>query len=374
MTTETPAPPAETDEEPIERPSRPETNPLKLKVLQGRYTGPTDIDGQLRMSATLARGRRAVPWQYRDNPGDVLAVIQHAVALDIQIATALDNLVFSDAGVSAMRARLMHALIIRAGHTVQVTHHDGRLCRMVMKRGDGMPGGAAQWTLVEAQNAGLFEKKGSPWHWYQEDMLWARCLSRLARRYAPDVTMGFYVAEELDAIPDDELDSADTSTATDLDGNPVVAPDVEELLTGVDLAATPDTLADLEELMERLRGKWKQAGEEGIRGTYAGTIDGVSLTVKDMLFAWMTDVEGRLMKVRPAPEPDPDADPATVVEPVDLAVAVATAVAEPPPAAPASTGGDAPAGTGKMACGCDAATVLAADGKHSDGCTRRRRR
>lgn len=374
MTTETPAPPADVDEEPIERPSRPETNPLRLKVLQGRYTGPTDTDGQLRISAMLARGRRAVPWQYRDNPGDVLAVVQHALALDIQIATALDNLVFSDAGVSTMRARLMHALLIRAGHTVQVTHHDGRLCRMILRRGDGMPGGAAQWTIVEAKGAGLFEKKGSPWHFYTEDMLWARCLSRLARRYAPDVTMGFYVTEEMDSIPDDEMDPASTGTAVDLDGNPVVAPDVEELLTGVDIAGTPGTLEAHEELMERLRGKWRQAREEGIAGTYAGEVDGVPLTVADRLFAWMADVEARLTLLRPAPEPDPDADPATVVEPVDLATAVAAAVTDTAPAGPPpTTGADAPAGEGRMGCGCNAAAVLAADGRHEDGCTRPRR-
>lgn len=363
MTTETPAPPAENDEDAIERPSRPETNPLRLKVLQGRYTGPTDIDGQLRMSATLARGRRAVPWQYRDNPGDILAVIQHCVALDIQLAVALDNLVFSDTGVSTMRARLMHALLIRAGHTAQVTHLDGRLCRMVMKRGDGMPGGSAQWTLIEAKNAGLFEKKGSPWHFYQEDMLWARCLSRLARRYAPDVTMGFYVTEELDAIPDDELDSADTSTGVDLDGNPVVAPDVEELLARAVLPEVTDDETALEEKMENLRGLWRQSRQEGTYGQYAGTVDGVALTAGDQLVAWMSEVEVRLREVR---------EPSTDV-PVDLADAVAKVVADPPAPEPPTTGGDAPAGTGRMRCGCLSADVLAADGRHGDDCTRPRR-
>lgn len=364
-TTDTPAPPAEIDEETPDAPSRPETNPLRLKVLQGRYTGPTVFDDQLRMAAMLARGRRAVPYQYRDNPGDILAVIQHAVALDIQIATALDNMVFSDAGVSGMRARLMHALIIRAGHQVHVSHHDDRLCRMILKRGDGLPGGSAQWTLTEAKNAGLFEKKGSPWHHYGPDMLWARCLSRLARRHAPDVTMGFYVAEEIHEIIDEEMDSASTATATDLEGNLVVAPDVEELLGNTDIARVPDTEADLTSLLDHLRNLWTQATQEGQMGAYAGTVDGVALTVRDLLFAWSADVEHRLKKVR-----EPDA-----VTPVDLTQVVAALEPPPPPAdaPPPADGDDAPAGTGKMACGCNAAAVLAADGQHEPGCTRVRK-
>lgn len=351
MTTDTAAPPAESNEDAPAPPSRPETNPQRLRILQGRYTGPTDIDGQLRLAAALARGRRAIPYQYRDNPGDVLAVIQHALALDIQVATALDNLVFSDAGVGGMRARLMHALLIRAGHEVNVTHHDSRLCRMLLKRGDGRSGGGAQWTLAEASKAGLLLKDRSPWHAYGEDMLWARCLSRLARRYAPEVIAGFYVAEELDSLPDDdELDSADLATAmTDADGNVMVAPDVEDLLKDTDTAS-----------LEDLRGKWKQAGEEGLLGAYAGTVDGVALTVRDYLFGRLADAEAKERRKQ-----DPNH-----VEPVDLEKVVAAADGNPAAEETPVTGDDAPAGTGKMSCGCASAAVLAADGKHQPSCTR----
>lgn len=358
MTAETAAPPAESNEDSLPPPPRPETNPLRLRILQGRYTGPTDVEGQLRLSANLARARRAIPWQYKDNPGDILAVMQQAVALDIQLATALDNLVFSDSGVGGMRARLMHALILRAGHEVVVTHHDDRICRMLLKRGDGIRGGGAQWTMAEAQRAGLTDKNGGVWIKYGGDMLWARCLSRLARRYCPDVIMGFYVADELDDIPTDDLDPAETSAVTDLDGNPEVAPDVEAFLEDLD----PTDL-------EQLRSKWKQAGQEGLMGAYAGTVDRVVLTVRDLLFARLADAE----KLEQAKN-----DPAAVV-PQDVN-AIATAATPPAPApapapAPEPTDGDeAPAGTGRMSCGCDSAAVLTSDGQHQDGCTRPRRR
>jgi hypothetical protein len=370
VTTETTAAPADSAADAPPQPDRPETNPIRLRMLQGRYTGPTDTDGQLRLAAALARGKRAIPWQYRDNPGDVLAVIQHAMALDIQLAVAIDNLVFSDTGVGGMRARLMHALILRAGHTITVTHHDDRICRMVVKRADGHRGGGAQWTVAEAQRAGLFTKDRSPWHAYAQDMLWARCLSRLARRYCPDVIAGFYVAEELDDLPADALDAVDMSTPmTDANGDVVVAPDVEELMRDLDVAT-----------LDELRGKWKQAGEEGLMGVYAGTVDGVDLSVRDLLFARLADAEEKARA----------AENAAAVQPQDLgAIAAELNAANPTTAAdaaanlenpaaavqpPAADGDDAPAGSGKMACGCPAAAVLASDGRHGPRCERKRGR
>lgn len=362
---------------------------MRLKILQGRYTGPTDVENQLRLSAALARGRKAIPWQYRDNPGDLLAIIQHALALDIQVATALDNIVFSDAGVGGMRARLMHALILRAGHEIIPTHHDDRICRMVIRRGDGLRGGGAQWTLAEATNAGLLEKKGSPWHGYGPDMLWARCLSRLARRYCPDVILGFYVTDELDDLPDAELDSADMVTSlVDADGNPMVAPDVEAFLEDVDRNDE-----------EQLRSRWRQAGQEGLMGAYAGTVDGVTLSVRDLLFAWLADAEGKsrqkaetVAALGQAPlDVNAIAAAATPTRHVSKACCASTegdvhdrscgtpeareqwAARSTKPVPPPADGDDAPAGVGRMSCGCSSAAVLAADGQHQDGCSRPRR-
>ncbi len=394
MTVDTPAAPAET---PVpDPPSKPETNPVRVRVLMGRYTGPRDTEAQLRLAAALARARTTIPQQYRDNPGDILSMIMQAQALDIELAVAMDNIVFSDAGVGGMRARLMHALLIRAGHEVRVTHHDDRLCRMLLIRGDGRRGGGAQWSLAEATNAGLLIKKGSPWKFYGEDMLWARCLSRLARRYAPEVVSGFYAAEEMDGIPDDALDSDDLSTAMrDQDGDLVPAPDVEELLKDIDSAG-----------VELLRKKWREAREHGLMGAYAGTVDRVDLSVRDLLYARMADAQAAEARQQQADGVVPqDLSPAALaasergaalLSPAALAAserqvaeraaeveAVNLADAEQaretneapggmygPPAPP-----PAPAvGTGQMTCGCRSVVVLAADGKHEDGCTRPPRR
>lgn len=332
-------------------------SPLLLRKLMGRYTGPRDLDGQLRLADALAKAKRSIPWQYRDNPGDILAVIQHAVSLDIELAVAIDNLVFSDTGVGGMRGRLIHALLIRAGHEVIPTHHDDRLCRMILKRGDGRRGGGAQWTLTEARAAGLLNKDRTPWRAYGGDMLWWRCLSRLARRYAPEVIMGFYAAEELDDLPTDALDSFDMSTTVlDLDGNPTPAPDVVNLLTDV------DTLD-----LAGLRNRWAMANEAGQLGAFAGVVDGVDMTVRDILFGLL------------AAKDDVQAEAAHGVQPQDLdAIAAELRAAYPADGDTTADegdedlpddGDDAPAGVGRMSCGCTAATVLAANGRHEDGCT-----
>lgn len=353
-----------------------------LRTLMNRYTGPRDIDGMLRLSETLAKARTAIPYRLRENPGDIVAIMQHAVDLDIGLSTAWDNLVFNPDGVGGMRARLMHALLIRAGHHVQPVHADDKIVRMFLRRGDGGPSGGAQWTLAEAIRNRLTEKDRSAWIGYPGDMLWARCLSRVARRWAPDVVLGFYAAEELTDITadhvDEGLDPADTRFAMrGLDGELVPAPDVVALLKDADTAE-----------LERLRHLWTRAGQEGLIGAYAGTVDGVQLSVRDLLFDLMTAAEAKQPRDAagvprdvpvdldavtahtahvharqqiPNADGSPAADSAAAEVAADEAADAADLTDEPE---------DAPAGTGKkLTCGCWPEAVATA-GRHEPGCMR----
>ncbi len=341
----------------------------RLRVMMGRYTGPLDIDGQLRMSEQLAKARTALPYRLRENPGDIFALMQHAISLDIQLPVAWDNLVFNPDGVGGMRARLMHALLIRAGHHVQPVHADDKIVRMFLRRCDGMPSGGAQWTIAEAVKNRLVDKDRSAWIGYPGDMLWARCMSRLARRWAPEIVLGFYAAEELGDITadhvDEGLDPADTRTAMrDVDGNLVPAPDVVALLKDADVAD-----------LKRLRHLWERAGQEGLMGAYAGVVQGVQLSVRDLLFDLMSAAEDKTPRTAagvPMPEPvDLDAVTAQAAQ-----VAARAEIPDAVPDDPTPTGGgspaaeDAPAGTGqKLTCGCWPEAV-AANGDHEPGCTR----
>lgn len=357
----------------------------RLRQLMGRYSGPRDLEGQLRLAARLASARYAIPRQYRDNEGDVLALIQHAIALDIELMVAADNLHFSPAGVAGMRARLMHALVIRAGHKIEVLHADERKARMRMVRGDGKPGGGAQWTIFEAQQASLVKiDKDNPWRNYPGDMLWARCISRLTRRWAPEVTMGMYEVSELDAIPADEyLDPVDLTTAMrDVDGNLVPAPDVVELLKDLDTATAPE-----------IRDRWKIASQEGMMHAYAGTVEGVHHTVEEVLFdagtaAQQREEEARKQVSKRIGKPDglqdgkPDSKPdgqqrdffPTMVDGEQRQrpdPANNRFYREPDQPEPATVPAEqAPAGQGeRLECGCNPAALLAS-GRHEAGCTR----
>jgi hypothetical protein len=361
------------------------TTPAGLRVLMGRYKGPEDLDGMLRLAKELAKARTAVPVRYRDS-GDMLALMQHAQALDIALSTAWDNLHFNPDGVGGMRARLMHGLLIRAGHHVQPVHHDDKIVRMFLRRNDGKPSGGAQWTLAEAIRNRLPDKDRSAWVGYSGDMLWARCLSRLARRWAPDVVLGFYAAEELgdirDRMDDDEqLEPADMRTAMrDADGNFIPAPDVVELLTDAD---TVD--------LDRLRHLWKLASEEGMLGAYAGTVDGVQLSVRELLFDLMSTAEAKIARTAQGVPVGTPVQPVDLAAVVDAATGPAPAVDGSPAAEPhgdtaaaevaadhAADAADlvadvdvdeAPAGTGKLKCGCWSEAV-AATGRHEPDCKR----
>ena len=61
---------------------------------------------------------------------------------------------------------------------------------------DGEPPVQISFTADDAKRAGL---SGDNWRKYPSDMLWARCVSRVARRIFPDVTLGIYVPEDIQA-------------------------------------------------------------------------------------------------------------------------------------------------------------------------------
>lgn len=325
MTTTTAAPPATTPG-------------VLLSRLTNRYDGPADISDQLRLATALADARDAVPEMYRGNPGNVLATMLHARALDIGVMTAVTNLVFSD-GKAGMTAALMHGLILRAGHTIEILEVTDQVARLRAIRGDGRPGGEVAWTLVQAAAAGLANK--GAWSKYPADHLFARALARAARRHFGDVVLGFgYVPEELASITDDEA----------ADGDRPVDPDVQELLTDLD----PDTATETD-----LRALWVVARKKGLAERYAATIDGAVLNVTQLLGLYSTAARERATTAaaqaaagEPAPEP--------------TAEETATALDE---AAASATAATAPAGTGIASCGCVSMEVLMT-GRHREGCTR----
>lgn len=281
-----------------------------MVALRGRYAGPTNPREQWPYAQALARARTVVPPDYQNRPGDLLGLMAHAMALDIPLSLAWTHLHFNADGKGGMTGILMHGLLIRAGHRVEVLHADDTEVRMQLHRVDGQPGGQARWTIREAMRAELLVRTN--WRRYPGDMLWWRCLARLTRRWAPDVVMGLgYVPDELEnGVVEESTDpAADTPEPVDADGSPLPRTDVMDFLADI------DTLP-----WAKIRPLMKKAADLGILGAYAGTVDGVRLTVEDVIVN-AADAAQRREAAAGSPPPPPEVDEPARVGVPSVAVA-----------------------------------------------------
>ena len=341
-----------------QRPAPAPRRPLKLRtVIAGRYSGPTETTDMVARADALAKSRTAVPEDARGNSGDILMYMEWALALDIPLAVSFQHVYFSDRGVPGIHAAFMHALVIRAGHRVETLFHDGRKCVLRLVYGDGRPPSPqVGWHVLEAQRAGLFVPRGDKnvWRLYGEDMLWARAVSRLCRRYAPDVTGGLHTPEELAEGVDETADVlVPQEPNTDDAGQPVVDPDVAEFLTAVE-TKTYDEIQQL----------WREAAQKELLNRYAGQdARGLNVTVQELLFDLgevARDREAAAGTLTGGGVDQADKQHLTGMHQADEADAHDAANGEPPPP---FTEGDA---AGATQC-CDPMYVLK-HGNHLPGC------
>lgn len=116
-------------------------------------------------------------------------------------------------GKPAPNAGLTAALVRRSGrYDYRVTRSDAVACEIEWLDG-GRVVGVSSFTLDEAKAAGIAGKQ--VWRAYAADMLFARALTRGARRYCADVFLGsVYTPEELgdDSGPIIEVERAERAT------------------------------------------------------------------------------------------------------------------------------------------------------------------
>ena len=103
-------------------------------------------------------------------------------------------------GVPVLSAGLIGALVKRSGrYNYRLATSTADVCRIDWyEKGEHV--GSSEFTLDQAKKAGLI-RQDSGWQSYPEDMLYARALTRGARRFCPDVFGGVVYAEGED-IPD----------------------------------------------------------------------------------------------------------------------------------------------------------------------------
>jgi hypothetical protein len=99
-------------------------------------------------------------------------------------------------GKVELSARMMSALVRRAGHQIHVKECTDTSCTLVGKRADTRETQTSSYTIQDAQKAGLI-KSGGGWVKFPKDMLFARALSRLSRQLFSDVIGIGYVEGEI---------------------------------------------------------------------------------------------------------------------------------------------------------------------------------
>lgn len=124
----------------------------------------------------------------------IFMIMLAARELGISPLLAINGGIWNINGKIEISARLMNSMIRRAGHSIKVIYSDDQKCTLLGKRTDGDTF-ECTFTIDEAAKAGLTGR--DVWKKYASDMLYNRCMSRLARRLFPDVIGTAYIEGEL---------------------------------------------------------------------------------------------------------------------------------------------------------------------------------
>ncbi len=138
----------------------------------------------------------------------VMMIMLAARELGIPPCQALNGGINIINGKAEISARMMSALIRKAGHEIKIKEISDLGCTLVGTRKDTGEVQESRFTLEDAQKAGLVKPAGG-WVKWPSDMCFARALSRLARQLFSDVIGIGYVEGEILAseqqmtLPDD---------------------------------------------------------------------------------------------------------------------------------------------------------------------------
>ena len=140
-----------------------------------------------------------VPGALRGKPAAVLGAVLMGREFGLGPLEALRSIDVID-GSPTPNAELLLRLYRRAGHTLEMTKADDQAVTVAGTRGDTGEKLTVSFTVDDALKAGLIDRlddngkpvarsnrgKAMPWEAYTADLLWARAVTRLVRRLAPD--------------------------------------------------------------------------------------------------------------------------------------------------------------------------------------------
>jgi hypothetical protein len=130
-----------------------------------------------------------------DGEAKIFMILLAAKELGISPMMALNGGIWNIQGKIEISARMMSSMIRRAGHSLVIKESNNKTCIIEGRRRDNGDSFTSEFSINDAVNAGLANK--DVWKKYAQDMLYARALSRLARRLFADIIGTAYVEGEI---------------------------------------------------------------------------------------------------------------------------------------------------------------------------------
>lgn len=143
-------------------------------------------------------GTPFVPTAFRGKPESVYAAILYGDELGIGPMQSLTSIHVIE-GKPSMAPELMRALVMKAGHRIDVKVAMNDEVVLYGRRADSGSEATVRWTMKDAQLAGLAGR--GAWKTYPRAMLLARATSELCRMLFADIIAGLsYTPEEVASI------------------------------------------------------------------------------------------------------------------------------------------------------------------------------
>ncbi len=154
------------------------------------------LSDKVEMCKLLCDAPDMLPKHYLGKPGNVLVALELGRCLGIEPVVAMMEIYMVNNRPS-MSARMMNALVRKAGHSITITSTSDSATCSITRRDSPTNATVVTFTKEDAQKAGLLTKDG-PWKLYPQRMLESRAVAACVRLAAPDIILGMaYTPEEL---------------------------------------------------------------------------------------------------------------------------------------------------------------------------------
>lgn len=151
---------------------------------------------EIQNTQKLCQTLMQTPHYQKIGPEGIFAIVETAKSIGVDPLQALNGAMYFVKGKVEMSAIMMNTLIRQAGHSItKDKKSDDTICILHGKRADTGDTWLESFSIEDAKRAGV--ASSNPWRAYPKDMLFARALSRLARKLFPDVIKGVYVQGEI---------------------------------------------------------------------------------------------------------------------------------------------------------------------------------